>query len=246
MGFIYTLTCMKTWKSYNGQTIGDIHKRFKKHQNPNGCVLIYRAIKNYGWGNFITDYYECPDEDLDKHERWMIRVMGTLAPGGYNLTEGGLNGKKSEITKQRMSEAHIGKVLTEEHKMNMSEAQKGEKSHWYGKVSEKTPFYGKTHNEESKKKMSEAKLSEKHPMYGKTHTEESKKKMSEAHMGEKNHKSKQVYQYDMNGKYIQSFISCREAGMYLKKAPANISSCARGGREKAYDFRWSYEKKVCL
>ena len=61
----------------------------------------------------------------------------------------------------------------------MSKAQKGEKN----------SFYGKTHSEETKQKLSEAFKGEKNPMYGvsqsgeknpfygKTHTEETKRKM---------------------------------------------------------------------
>jgi group I intron endonuclease len=82
MGFIYTLTS-PSGKSYVGQTIRPIEERFDEHQNPSsGCVAIYGAIKKHGWEKFTTDYYECINDDLNKHERWMIHLMGTLAPGG--------------------------------------------------------------------------------------------------------------------------------------------------------------------
>jgi len=91
-------------------------------------------------------------------------------------------------------------VLREEHAAMASEANKGENH----------PFYGKTHSEESKRKIGEAKkgitlsdetkrkmseahkgktLSEEHKrklsevQKGKTHSEETKRKMSEAHKG---------------------------------------------------------------
>jgi len=148
MGYIYMLTNTVDGMAYIGQTIRPIHERFDEHQKPSNCVLIYRAIQKHGWDKFIADYYECPDEDLNKHERWMIRVTGSLAPGGYNLTEGGSNGRPSEITRQKMSEAHIGKIFTEEHKQHLSEAKSGPNN----------PMYGKTLPEEIKKKIGEAKL----------------------------------------------------------------------------------------
>ena len=104
---------------------------------------------------------------------------------------------------------------------------------------------------ETKKKLSESKSGENHPMFGKTHTDETKKKQSDAKKGEKNHnfgktgdlhpKSKKVYQYDLDGKYIRWFGSCSEAGRSLGKYHTNIARCARGERKDVYGFRWSYE-----
>ena len=45
------------------------------------------------------------------------------------------------------------------------------------------PFYGKTHSDETRKKMSKARKGEKHWNYGKNTPEKSRKKMSESHIG---------------------------------------------------------------
>ena len=112
MGYIYILTS-PSGKSYIGQTTRPIEKRFQIHQQKSSnCVAIYRAIQKYGWDNFKKDWYECPDEDLNFDEELLVREMGTLAPRGYNLKEGGgSNGKHSEESKQKMSESHTGKPL---------------------------------------------------------------------------------------------------------------------------------------
>lgn len=115
MGHIYMLTS-PSGKSYIGQTTRPIEKRFRQHQQESGCMAIYRAIQKYGWEHFEKDYYECPDEDLNFDEELLIREMGTLAPDGYNLKEGGANGKASEETKQKMSESKTGKTQTGETK----------------------------------------------------------------------------------------------------------------------------------
>lgn len=104
---------------------------------------------------------------------------------------------------------------------------------------------GKTASDETKQKMSEARLGEKHYKYGKTESEETKQKRREAQLGEKHSSSKRVYQYDLDGKYIQSFGSSEEAARHLNKTNgSNISACARGaknGRHKtAHNFKWSY------
>ncbi|AGE52835.1 GIY-YIG catalytic domain-containing endonuclease [Paramecium bursaria Chlorella virus CZ-2] len=241
MGFIYMLT-FPSEKSYIGQTIRDIHKRLEEHQwSSSKCVAVSRAIKKYGWENVKIDWYEVPDEDLNKHEELMVEVLGTLAPGGYNLMEGGgSKGRPSEETKQKLSEANsgekhpmYGKSLSEETKQKISEAQSGEKAYWYGK----------TLSEESKQKMSEARSGEKHPMYGKTLSEETKKKLSDATSGEKHHASKRVYQYTLDGTYVDEFGSGGEAAQALGKTDKTlINACARGDCKTAYGFKWSREK----
>ena len=246
-------------KSYIGQTFRPIHKRLEEHETgkSSGCQAIYNAIQFYGWENFEKDWYECPDEDLNFDEELLVREMGTLAPGGYNLKGGGGNGKLSEETKQKIGEAqrgdkhhNYGKTLSEETKQKMSEARRGENSHMYGKhkseytkkkiseakTGDKHHMYGKKHTKETIQKMSDAKKGEKHNFFGKTHTEETKQKMSEV-------KSKIIYQYSHDGTFIKSFGSSEEAALHLNKPDgSSITKCARGIRKTAYGFKWSYVK----
>ena len=220
MGHIYMLKNKKNGKIYIGQTTRSIHKRLQEHRSgeSKGCRAIYGAIKKHGWKNFEKDYYECPDEDLNFDEEILVREMGTLSPGGYNLREGGgSNGKLSEETKQRMSEAQRGKIISEE----------------------------------SKRKNRESQLGEKGNRYGKPHTKESIQKMIEATLGENNHASKRVYQYDLDGTFINSFGSSEEAARQLKGEGtygSSIRACARGRRNynTAHGFKWSYSLDVLV
>lgn len=249
-------------KIYIGQTFRPIQTRLEEHRTgkSSGCVAIYNAIKFHGWENFDKDWYECPDEDLNFDEELLVREMGTLSPDGYNLKEGGGGGKMSMESKQKMSEA-----------------QRGEKSHMYGKnhtnetIQKMSKSHlGKTMSEESVQKMSEAKRGENNPMFGKTMgedtknkisetergkrvSEETKKKISEAQLGEKNNMfgklgeknptSRRVYQYDIDGTFINSFGSCEEAARHLEKNDgSSICRCARGKQNTAYGFKWSYVK----
>ena len=76
-------------------------------------------------------------------------------------------------TSEHISLHRKGKLMSEEARKKLSEANKGEKN----------PNYGKHFSEEYKKKLSEAKKGEKNPMYGKHHSEEARKKLSEANKG---------------------------------------------------------------
>jgi group I intron endonuclease len=217
MGYIYIFTNKINEKSYIGQTTRPIEKRLEEHQKgKKGCRAIYSAIKKYGWGNFKIDWYDCPDEDLNFDEELLVREMGTLSPGGYNLIEGGgSSGKRSEETKQKCKEAKSGK------------------NH---------PWVGRKHTEETKQKQREAHLGEKSHMFGKTHSNETKLKMGESRKGEKNYKSKRVYQYHLDGTFIASFGSSGEAGRHMGKIGAHIRACARGKLKTAYNFKWSHIK----
>jgi group I intron endonuclease len=150
-----------------------------------------------------------------------------LAPGGYNLKEGGgSNGKWSEKSKQKMSESHLGKTLSEEHRQNISKS-----------------LIGIPRTDETKQKISESHRGEKSYMYGKPKSEETRQKISEAKKGEKNPRSKRVYQYDLEGNLLGSFASTGDAMRKIDNG-SKISECARGNpRYKTVGgFKWSYNK----
>ena len=164
MGFVYKLTYKVSRKAYIGQTLRPIHERLKGHQYASSnCKAILAAIQKHGWENFDVEWYEVPDEELNFYEEMLVALLGTLSPGGYNLKEGGGNGRPSEETKQKMKEAHIGKEHTEKTKQKLSEANLGEKNPMYGKTGEMNSMFGKEHTEETKQKMKEAKSGEKNP-----------------------------------------------------------------------------------
>ena len=214
MGWLYRIKHKVNKKAYIGQTIRPIQVRLEEHQKgkSKGCRLIYNAIKKYDWKNFEIDYYDCPDEDLNDHEEFLVEVLGTLTPNGYNLIGGGGNsGKRSEETKQKNREALLGKPKTKEHNQKNMEAHLGEKN----------------------------------PFYGKKHTEETNQQNREANSGANNPNSKIVYQYDIDGIFINSFESSGEAGRHLEKDGSYIRRCARKSKI-AYNFKWSYTLSIFI
>jgi len=212
MGWIYMIRNKINGKIYIGQTIQPIKTRLQQHQQNLRRSVISNAIKKYGWKNFVIDWYECPDEDLNFDEELLVREMGTISPDGYNLMEGGgSKGKRSKESRQKMSKAHLGKILSDEHKQKLRIANPT-----YGKFGEDNPNFGRKSSEETKQKQSE-----------------------------NNANNKRVYQYDLDGTFIDTFRSCDEAARNIKGDGTDgtlISACARGVRKRktAYKFKWSY------
>ena len=91
----------------------------------------------------------------------------------------------TEETKDKMREAKLGKVLTEEHKRKIGESGKGRHHTEETKKEMNKAKKGIPLSEEHRKKLSEAHKGEKHSNYGKHLSEETKKRISEAKQSKK-------------------------------------------------------------
>ena len=194
MFFIYIIENKINGRSYVGQT-SDPEFRWRKHRKASlDCPYLHRAIRKYGRKNFdFTLIQRCESaEEANTQEIYWITRLGTLAPNGYNLKEGGLGGGldsletrlKKSFSKQGKRNSFYGKKHSDESKRKISEAKKGQKLQLTGedllrRQIQKT-FLGKAHSAETRAKMKAAHTGEKHNFFGKTHSEETKRKMSES------------------------------------------------------------------
>ena len=64
--------------------------------------------------------------------------------------------------------------------------------------------------------------------------------------GENNPTSKRIYQYALDGTFIDSFGSTEEAGRHLKKSTPSINRCAHGYLKTAHKFKWSYTLEIFI
>lgn len=105
MSCIYILINTCNGKKYIGQTTQKINQRLQQHQwASGGTPCIHRAIKKYGWSNFIVEVYECSHELLNEREMQLIEQYNTTVPYGYNLQTGGKTVyAHSSETKKKMS-----------------------------------------------------------------------------------------------------------------------------------------------
>lgn len=79
------------------------------------------------------------------------------------------------------------------------------------------------------------KQGENHPMYGKKASVETRKKMSASHIGKHSIK---IVQLTMQGDYIATFSSLKEAGEKTKVNPCNISMVINNKAIHAGHYKW--------
>lgn len=104
-GYIYCITNKVNGKKYIGQTKTDISTRWRGHKsdvtNPNAQKFaIHLAMQKYGIDNFdIQQIEELENSEIEElsnilndKEKYYINFFQTIAPNGYNLTEGGESG----------------------------------------------------------------------------------------------------------------------------------------------------------
>lgn len=170
---VYKHTNKTNGKVYIGQAKGDPKLRWGANgKNYKSSVLFYKAIQKYGWDNFEHEVlFTCLTlQEANEKEFNLIKEYEATNPSkGYNIREGGKNGKLGESTKEKLRQINTGKHLSEETKAKISASTKGELN----------PFYGQHHSEETREKMRKNqrdKSGKNNPMYGKTHSEETKEK----------------------------------------------------------------------
>jgi len=113
MGIIYKATNKINGKVYIGQTWKTLAiRRGYHHRNNKNCMPICRAIKKYGRNSFSWNIViEVNSQiEMDFFEKYYINFYNSrTSKNGYNIREGGSNGKLSKDTKIKISRAKGGK-----------------------------------------------------------------------------------------------------------------------------------------
>lgn len=125
---VYLVTCLVNGKMYVGQTRRTVSRRWTQHKattkaGRKSCRALSAAIDKHGVANFTVSILEvCADlEMLHEAERKWVAELGTLAPGGYNLTNGGEKQRiPSPETRARMSASANGRHASNETRAKQS------------------------------------------------------------------------------------------------------------------------------
>jgi len=142
-GDIYMVTSKTTGLSYIGAAkkyMGEnlqkwgTHGRWVRHVLDSGKEsraeynsVFHTAIRELGKDDFeVKTIDECLIEELDEKETYYIKHYNTLHPNGYNMTEGGRNGKRCDEFKEKAKKEK--KPMSEQGKKNISQAGIGRRA----------------------------------------------------------------------------------------------------------------------
>lgn len=120
---IYKITNTITGKSYIGQTIMPLLRRWRVHKSAKRNTPLCNSIRKHGADKFTLEVLcaVLSKEYLDEMEIHFIKYYNTLAPNGYNLLAGGNASQCRGLVPWNK-----GKTITEEARKNLSEAHKGQ------------------------------------------------------------------------------------------------------------------------
>jgi group I intron endonuclease len=159
-GVIYCYHCISTGKKYIGQTDNERRRKYEHSSHYNKKSKdnkFYRAVKKYGWENFIYGIIENVNiEDLDYKEIYFIEYYDTYH-NGYNSTIGGAGcrgftpsketkKKQSISAKNRTGARPNQKYFTEEEKR---EAKRKRDRKYQQKIKERRKEYMKEWREKN-------------------------------------------------------------------------------------------------
>lgn len=266
--YIYCTTNIITGKKYVGLCTKDKHNSSNYYGSG---TLFTKSFNKYGKENFIKEILEenLSYDTIFEREIYWISKINSKYPNGYNLCDGGKGGlNPSDITRQRLSDSHKGKKLTEEQKRKIGEKSKNRKHTQESKAKLSKSHTGKKLSVETKmkigiavknrksslitrKKISDSLMGNKRRL-GKSHSLETKLKISKSNTGKTHNEltrkkisdkqnKKKICQIDIfTNQVINIFSSVTEASIKVKCSRANLSSCLNKKRKSVAGFKWEF------
>ena len=126
---IYKHTNKNNGKSYIGQTRQTLDRRWRNgvgYTRDNCDTYFARAIKKYGWDNFVHEVIEdniLSQDIANQRETFWIGFYDSVK-NGYNSNYGGDSRLWSDESKLKASISHKGKILSASHREHLREALK--------------------------------------------------------------------------------------------------------------------------
>ena len=256
--FIYALCDPETEEiRYIGKA-NSIRRRYSDHINECKTSKIshkiswIKSLLSKGKKPLIKILDEVPQDDWKIWEVYYIELYKSKGANLTNLTEGGQGGngyKHSEESREKMRKSKLGIKLSEEHKLNISEAVK--------QKAEENPFYNRAGNNlkqpidkdllyqlyivdnlsmpkiSEKLGCSEKKVFDNLKDYGIKKDKRVWKKQCASNP------KKVVLQFDLKGELVKQWISVKEPSDFYQNT--NIASCCRGEAVTACGFIWRYK-----
>jgi len=188
LGCVYLVKNRDNGKSYIGKTMRGLARRRREHEASalrEPKLYFNKALRKYGFCKFdwLVLYESDWEEELWTVEKELIKVLGTMVPNGYNLTNGGegVTGLyRTEAHRRKLSIANTGKHPTTETRKKLSSSHKGKIPSAEARA--KLSAYSKGRKMPLRSPERRAEVSKNHVgMSGQKHSLETRMKMSDAH-----------------------------------------------------------------
>lgn len=212
---VYLITCVSTGKIYVGSTV-NIFERARSHiyalrKQQHRSKYLQHTFNKYGEGSLhFKVLATCPLEYCIKLEQWF---MDTLKP---------------DFNHNPIAGTCAGRILTEEHRKNISAAlfRSTRKANWGAKkgVPKSNGRTGYKPSESTRSKISKT-------LTGRSPNKESIAKTAEAHRIK-------VEQLTLEGVFIRQFNSIKEAALLTGVNKCSISLHLSGQYKSAGGFLW--------
>lgn len=209
-------------KKYCGYS-SNIKRRWRNENEYNKQLVVYRAIKKYGWNNLKKEILYVFDNAADalKQEAICIQEMDLLnKEKGYNVVPGGGD------------PPHGLQYVSEEGYKKMQENGK--------RLAQEV--WGNPENAEYAKQRMKEEIHKKRMLLSK---EELKEKYGKHNIGKMPPNAKTILQIDLEtNEIINEYPSSRQAALALglnKGASSNIRRTANGQGKTAYGYKWRWK-----
>ena len=241
---IYIITNKLNNKKYVGQAI-DINQRWMRHRSDYKRLTskyLYRAMNKYGIDNFLFEVLESeiPIESIHEREIFWIEQLGTKAPLGYNMTDGGegsINRIVSAETREKISNSKKGSKCSDESKKNFSKRNKLRYENIDARVKMSVSH---KNNDKLIKKATETIQKVNQEMCPDLRLKNLELAVSQ--------RSKPVIATNLINQSLVEFKSTREAARWIKEntefkkaCHTNISKACRKKIDYVYGYEWKYK-----
>lgn len=203
-----------------------------KHLSYKNCPVFYNAILKYGWENFsheIIDFANDVFEAEKKEKHYIEKYRSTEREFGYNICIGG-DISKNDSPERRIKISETMKKHRIENKEFWEIASKKSSETRRGKKFTKEHIEALRNNHVG--------------MTGKHQSDKMKKMMSERFTGIPTglkNGAKSVNQYNLDGSFIRSFSSLRDAGISIGWTSGTpIANCCKGIQKTSGGYKWKF------
>lgn len=228
---IYKFENLINHKIYIGQS-SDIWDRYKRHKrnidDESHQEILYRAFRKYGFENFSFEIIESFDmydkEQLDMLEQYYIKYYNSLKPNGYNMTPGGSIGvwvsQGKAVDQYDLFGNYIQSFYSAHEASRCSNINFSSICACCREEIQHTKNYQWKYSEDKRiiKNIFDSVPKTDYP----------------------------IWQYDMQGKFIQEFENYNIAYTTLHLNPASLTDCLHGRNQSCGNYRWSYANQPIL